>query len=149
MQTYACTIHDITSLLARTPAALDTLLRDLPESWTRRNEGGDSWSAFDILGHLIHGERTDWDPARQNHARVGGGAAVRAVRSPGSVSRQPREVVVRLARRIRPASSAEPRRTERLEPAGGRSGALQTSSRPRRGHARAVTRHVDRARPDA
>jgi hypothetical protein len=58
----ACTIHDITALLSRTPAALDTLLRDLPDSWTRRNEGGDSWSAYDIIGHLIHGERTDWIP---------------------------------------------------------------------------------------
>jgi DinB superfamily len=50
------------SLLTRTPAALDTLLRDLPEEWTRRNEGGSSWSAFDVVGHLIHGERTDWMP---------------------------------------------------------------------------------------
>src|ERR1700741_982251 len=50
------------SLLARTPAVLDALLRDLPEGWTRRNEGDHTWSAFDIVGHLIHGERTDWIP---------------------------------------------------------------------------------------
>jgi hypothetical protein len=50
------------SLLARTPAALDALLRDLPEAWTFRNEGENTWSAFDIVGHLIHGERTDWMP---------------------------------------------------------------------------------------
>ena len=50
------------TLLARTPAALDALLRDLPEGWTVRNEGGDTWSAFDVLGHLIHCERTDWMP---------------------------------------------------------------------------------------
>jgi DinB superfamily len=50
------------ALLARTPATLNTLLRDLPEPWTHSNEGGDSWSAFDIVGHLIHGERTDWIP---------------------------------------------------------------------------------------
>ncbi len=53
-----CTI----ALLARTPAALDALLRDLPETWTFRNEGENTWSAFDIVGHLIHGERTDWIP---------------------------------------------------------------------------------------
>ena len=58
----ACTIRDITSLLTRTPAALDALLRDLPDSWTRRNEGGESWSAYDVVGHLIVGERTDWIP---------------------------------------------------------------------------------------
>jgi DinB superfamily len=58
----ACTIRDITSLLTRTPAALDALLRDLPDAWTRRNEGGESWSAYDVVGHLIVGERTDWIP---------------------------------------------------------------------------------------
>ena len=48
------------SLLARTPAALNALLRDLPEVWTMQNEGDNSWTAFDVVGHLIHGERTDW-----------------------------------------------------------------------------------------
>ena len=50
------------SLLVRTPAALDAFLRELPEYWTLRNEGENTWSAFDIVGHLIHGERTDWMP---------------------------------------------------------------------------------------
>ncbi len=45
------------SLLARTPAALDALLRDLPEAWTVGNEGGNTWSAFHVVGHLIHAER--------------------------------------------------------------------------------------------
>ena len=50
------------ALLSRTPAALDAFLRDLPELWTSRNEGENTWSPFEILGHLIHGERTDWMP---------------------------------------------------------------------------------------
>jgi hypothetical protein len=50
------------SLLTRTPAALNAFLRDLPETWTSRNEGENTWSVFDIVGHLIHGERTDWMP---------------------------------------------------------------------------------------
>jgi hypothetical protein len=50
------------SLLARTPAALNALLLDLPETWTMRNEGENTWSAFEVVGHLIHGERTDWMP---------------------------------------------------------------------------------------
>jgi hypothetical protein len=50
------------SLLSCTPAALNALLRDLPESWTLRNEGEITWSAFDIVGHLIHAERADWLP---------------------------------------------------------------------------------------
>lgn len=48
------------SLLTRTPAVLNSLLRDLPETWTLSNEGENTWSAFDVVGHLIHGERTDW-----------------------------------------------------------------------------------------
>jgi hypothetical protein len=55
-------LHDTIALLARTPAALDALLRDLPDAWTSRNEGEGTWSAFDIVGHLNHGERTDWLP---------------------------------------------------------------------------------------
>ena len=50
------------SLLSRTPATLNALLCDLPQEWTLRNEGEGSWSAFDVLGHLIHGDRTDWIP---------------------------------------------------------------------------------------
>jgi hypothetical protein len=50
------------ALLTRTPGSLNALLRDLPDTWTLRNEGEDTWSAFDVVGHLIHGERTDWLP---------------------------------------------------------------------------------------
>jgi len=50
------------SLLSNTPAALNALLRDLPEDWTLRNEGGNSWCAFDIVGHLNYGERANWIP---------------------------------------------------------------------------------------
>jgi hypothetical protein len=50
------------SLLTRTPAALNALLRYLPESWTLQNAGENTWSAFDVVSHLIHCERTDWMP---------------------------------------------------------------------------------------
>jgi hypothetical protein len=50
------------AVLNRTPATLDALLRGLPDIWVHRNEGKDTWSAFDIVGHLIVGERTDWMP---------------------------------------------------------------------------------------
>jgi len=48
------------ALLERTPAALAALLGGLPEPWIRSNEGPDTWSPYDVVGHLIHGERTDW-----------------------------------------------------------------------------------------
>lgn len=49
-------------ILRRTPATLGSLLRDLPDTWARQDEGPGTWSAFDVVGHLIHGERTDWLP---------------------------------------------------------------------------------------
>ena len=50
------------ALLACTPAALNAFLRELPDSLTRQNEGGETWSAYDIVGHLVYAERTDWMP---------------------------------------------------------------------------------------
>ena len=55
-------MEETLSLLTRTPTVVDALLRGLPELWTQRNEGADSWTAFDVVGHLIHGEKTDWIP---------------------------------------------------------------------------------------
>ncbi len=57
--------HDLdrtVALLARTPAVVDAWLRDLPDAWTHANEGADTWTPFDIVGHLIDGERHDWIP---------------------------------------------------------------------------------------
>lgn len=62
--------HDLEhtmALLARTPAALDAFLRDLPDTWTRHNEGENTWTALDIVDHLIHGETYAWLP-RVRHA---------------------------------------------------------------------------------
>jgi len=47
-------------VLERTPIVLDTLLHGLSTEWTTNNEGGDTWSPYDVMGHLIHGEKTDW-----------------------------------------------------------------------------------------
>ena len=55
-------LENTIALLARTPATLDALLRGLPDAWARENEGSKTWTAFDIVGHLIQGERTDWMP---------------------------------------------------------------------------------------
>jgi hypothetical protein len=55
-------LPEATAVLTRTPATLDALLRGLPDTWVHSNEGKDTWSPFDIVGHLIVGERTDWVP---------------------------------------------------------------------------------------
>jgi len=53
-------LSDTITLLERTPRVLDALLRDLPDTLTQANEGGDSWTPSDVIGHLIHAELTDW-----------------------------------------------------------------------------------------
>ena len=58
----AFALDDAVALLTRTPATLDALLRGLPAWWTSANEGPNTWSPFDVIGHLIHGEETDWIP---------------------------------------------------------------------------------------
>ncbi|HEX7844263.1 MAG TPA: DinB family protein [Chitinophagaceae bacterium] len=47
-------------ILERTPAVLKELLQDLHDDWTMNNEGPDTFSPYDVVGHLIHGEKTDW-----------------------------------------------------------------------------------------
>ena len=49
-----------THVLERTPATFRAMLAGLPEAWTTPNEGGDSFSAFDNVAHVVHGERDDW-----------------------------------------------------------------------------------------
>jgi DinB family protein len=65
--TMSFSLSEATAILSRTPASLDALLRGLPDRLVRSNEGHtkdgkDTWSPFDIVGHLIVGERTDWMP---------------------------------------------------------------------------------------
>ena len=55
-------LEESLSVLTRTPATLDALLRDLPEAWTAATEGSGTWSPYDVIGHLIHGEQSDWIP---------------------------------------------------------------------------------------
>jgi hypothetical protein len=55
-------LDEAIAVLSRTPATLRALLGGLPGEWTRSNEGAETWSPFDVVGHLIHGERTDWIP---------------------------------------------------------------------------------------
>ncbi len=50
-------VEDAVAVLSRTPAVLDAWLRGLPDRWWYTDEGGETWSAFDVVGHLIHGEQ--------------------------------------------------------------------------------------------
>jgi len=55
-------MDEAVAILAQTPATLDALLRGLPDTWTTAHQGGATWSPYDVVGHLIHGERADWIP---------------------------------------------------------------------------------------
>jgi len=48
------------AVLQRTPGTLRALMAGLPDVWTRAVEGADTWSVYDVVGHLLHGEMTDW-----------------------------------------------------------------------------------------
>ena len=53
-------IENSVPILRNTPSVLRAITKDLPDDWLYSNEGGDTWSVYDIVGHLLHGERTDW-----------------------------------------------------------------------------------------
>ena len=55
-------LGDVIAVLERTPATLRAMLSGLPDLWVTATEGEGTWSPFDVVGHLIHGERTDWIP---------------------------------------------------------------------------------------
>ena len=55
-------LDETLEVLERTPTALDGLLRGLSDAWATVDEGPETWSPFDIVGHLVHGEETDWVP---------------------------------------------------------------------------------------
>lgn len=61
----AFNLQETIALLERTPAAVDALLRGLPDSWTRHNEGEETWSVYDVVGHLVYAEHVDWIPRAQ------------------------------------------------------------------------------------
>lgn len=59
-------LDEATAILSRTPGILRAWLSGLPDAWTAATEGAGTWSAFDVVGHLIHGERTDWLPRAEH-----------------------------------------------------------------------------------
>src|SRR5258708_13250833 len=63
-------LKDAVTVLERTPASLTALLSGLSDTWVRSTEGKETWSPYDVIGHLIQGERTDWIP-RARHILAG------------------------------------------------------------------------------
>lgn len=55
-------LEEAVEILERTPQTLSQLLTGLSSEWINRNEGENTWSAFDVVGHLIEGEKNNWLP---------------------------------------------------------------------------------------
>jgi hypothetical protein len=55
-------LHSAERILVRTPLVLRGMLSGLPDSLVQANYGPETWSPHEIIGHLIHGEKTDWIP---------------------------------------------------------------------------------------
>jgi hypothetical protein len=55
-------LPEATQILRQTPATLTAMVGGIPEPWLKATEGGGTWSCYDVVGHLIHGELTDWIP---------------------------------------------------------------------------------------
>lgn len=53
-------LDEAIQILESTPATINALLKGKPEAWINNNEGNETWSPFDVVGHLVHGEKTDW-----------------------------------------------------------------------------------------
>ena len=70
MKHHGLCLDDALAILERTPASLSALLKSLPDTWVRATEGDGTWSPYDVIGHLIHGERTDW-MVRARHILAG------------------------------------------------------------------------------
>jgi hypothetical protein len=68
-------LDEAAAILSRTPGILRAWLAGLPEPWIRATEGPGTWSPFDVVGHLIHGERTDWLPRTEHLLEHGEAAA--------------------------------------------------------------------------
>ena len=56
------TIEKSIEILQRTPEVLEAMVKNISPEWTEKTEGGETWNVFDVLGHLVHGEKTDWIP---------------------------------------------------------------------------------------
>ena len=91
-------LGEATGMLARTPAVLSALLAGLPEDWVHRDDGPDTWSAYDIVGHLVEGEAGNWLARTRLILDEGTGATFRPFDREAMLRKEREPVGVLLAR---------------------------------------------------
>jgi hypothetical protein len=77
-------LEETKTLLRRTPDVLDALLRGLPDQVVHQNEGPDTWSSFEVVGHLLEAEETNWIPRARHLLKHGESAVFRRSTASGS-----------------------------------------------------------------
>ena len=91
-------LPEATVMLRRTPAALTALLTELPDEWLHRDDGPGSWSAYAIVGHLVHADATNWLPRIRTILQHGSGRAFEPFDRYAMLSWQPQAATVLLDR---------------------------------------------------
>ena len=134
------------ALLARTPATLNALLCDLPEAWTLQNEGENTWSAYDVVDHLVHVERGDWIPRIKIVLEFGETQTLEPVDRLAHSQETQRQNPATATGRIRPATLTKSRGIAGTELTTGRPQALWTTSSPRPYYSVGVGCHLGRSR---
>jgi hypothetical protein len=135
------------AVLARTPHTLRAMLSGLSPAWIDATEGGDSWSPYTIVGHLLHGERTDWIPRARIILAQGNERRFAPYDRLAQFHESQGQVARRAAHRVRQPSIGQPRDAARVGV--DRSGVEPRGRAPclRRRDAAATAGHVDGARP--
>jgi hypothetical protein len=139
-------MEEAVAILARTPAALTALLRDLPDGWIAANEGGD------LEPLRCHRTSDSWRAnrlaaARQNHPGARRNARVRDVRSFRAVRTLAGAIALQSARRVRGAAPGQPQSARRAARDRRESRSTWAASTARRGDAAAAARHLGGTRP--
>jgi uncharacterized damage-inducible protein DinB len=91
-------LSEATSILARTPRVVQALLTGLPADWLHRDDGPGTWSAYDIVGHLVHGEASDWMPRTRMIMQDGADRPFQAFDREAMLSQEPQPATALLAR---------------------------------------------------
>jgi DinB superfamily len=134
------------TLLRRTPSVLDFLLGGLPDTWVHENEGRETWSSFDVVGHLIEAEETNWIPRVRHLIEHGESAVFPPFDRFGFVEKAKGKSMAEMLDTFKLARARSLRELDemRLTPGDlGRKGSIPTSDRSRSGncspHGRSTT----------
>ena len=139
-------LEEAIDILSRTPATLDALLRGLPETWIAANEGGETWSPYDVVGHLIHGELTDWMPRAKIILEHGDARPFDKFDRLAQFQESAARTLDSLLDEFAALAAPQPRRSARTRAHAGRPRSSRPASGARARDARAAPGDLDRAR---